>query len=110
MNLQVSLFIKRLAGSSGRCLLGSYLCGIDQVHFTRSAKSIREVGTKWVAEDGYQWARLIEVHWFEVGGEIYVRDIGDDRVDQIDEFRSDFFAPQQGFLCSCIVHTWQYII
>lgn len=95
---------------SSLVLLGSYFSCIAWFHLTIRAITISEVRIIWIAEDWYQWARLIQIHLLEVGREIYVRDIGNDWVDHINKLRSDFLAPQQCFLCSCIVHAGQYII
>ena len=56
----------------------SYFSCIARFHLTITAITISEVRIKWIAEDWYQWARLIQIHLLEVGREIYVRDIGND--------------------------------
>lgn len=63
-----------------------------------------------VAEDREKRARLIEVHGREVGGEIDVRDVGDDLIDHLDELVSHFLAPRHCLLNDRSVHTWKYLV
>ena len=70
----------------------NYLRCIRQVHLTSTARPDRQVGIKWVAEYWYQRTRLVDVHWLKIGGEVKIRNIGDDLVDHFNKLSSDFLA------------------
>lgn len=88
----------------------NYLSGIGQVHFTSSTGSVRHVGIERVAKGWHQRTRLIEVQRPKARGEIPVSDIGDNLVNHVHKLRSNFLASKKGLLCSCVVHTRQYIV
>lgn len=109
----VQLHLKNLLGLSSNTHydpIPHYLCRIVEVHLTSWTLPRWEISIKWVAKNWNQWTRLIEIKRCNGGRKVNVANIGDEGINHSGKLIGNILRSQQGFLSSCIVYTWQYII